>query len=96
MSDRTENPYPHQKGIWLLIAPDGRRWEGDSPLKVVGMEQKERIPASVRLDRIMAELKPTPWLCRVGLHRYRRAGVPTPHLSPYSLHRCLCGKESLR
>lgn len=45
--------YPAQKGTWTLVAPDGRTWTGDSPLAVVGKEQRQRIPPSVALERIM-------------------------------------------
>ncbi len=43
-----------QEGTWTLTAPDGRQWQADSPLKVVRDEQAARVPASVRLARIMA------------------------------------------
>lgn len=55
--------YPPQKGIWTLIAPDGRKWQGSSGLEVAGLEQRERIPASVALERIYRALddeSPTP------------------------------------
>ena len=45
-----------QQGMWKLIAPDGRTWEADSPLKAVSAEQRERIPADVQLARIAAAL----------------------------------------
>lgn len=48
--------YPPQKGVWTLIAPDGRKWEGNSGLEVAGLEQRERIPASVALERIYRAL----------------------------------------
>jgi hypothetical protein len=44
--------YPPQKGTWTLVAPDGRIWQADSPLAVVGKEQRERIPPSLALERI--------------------------------------------
>jgi hypothetical protein len=50
-----QNPYPIQAGTWTLIAPDGRRWRADTPIKCVSAEQKERIPAAFRLARIMHE-----------------------------------------
>jgi len=43
-----------QSGTWKLTAPDGRTWEGDSPLKACGAEQRERVPAQVALQRIYA------------------------------------------
>ncbi len=38
---------------WTLIAPDGRTWTADSSLKVCGLEQRERIPPSVAMARIL-------------------------------------------
>lgn len=49
--------YPPQKGTWTLIAPDGRKWEGETPLSVVGQEQRGRIPPSLALERIMRALQ---------------------------------------
>ena len=49
----TTTPKP-MLGTWTLIAPDGRKWEGDSPLRVVGLESRERVPAEVSLARMMA------------------------------------------
>jgi hypothetical protein len=47
--------YPKvQEGIWTLIAPDGRRWTAESPLRLAALENAERIPATERLRRIMA------------------------------------------
>lgn len=37
---------------WTLISPDGKRWVEPSALDCVRAEQRERIPASVRLDRL--------------------------------------------
>lgn len=62
MSDanRTEDQrglgaYAAQQGTWTLIAPDGRRWTGQSPLNVVSVERNERVPASVQLERLRSE-----------------------------------------
>lgn len=52
MSDES---YRAQVGIWTLTAPDGKQWQGVSPLHVVGLERNERIPASVQLARINKE-----------------------------------------
>ena len=53
-----------QAGEWTLIAPDGRSWNAESPLRVCGKEQRERIPAEVALKRIFAaideEAEPSP------------------------------------
>ncbi len=58
MSENTETKqYPQQEGIWTLVAPDGRTWTGTSSLRCVAAEQAERIPAAVRLARIMRELR---------------------------------------
>jgi hypothetical protein len=45
-----------QEGTWMLIAPDGRHWEAESPLKCASAEQRERVPAHVAVARIMAEI----------------------------------------
>ena len=51
--DERETPKP-QAGEWTLTAPDGRTWKADSPLKTVGAEQRERVPAKVAIERIFA------------------------------------------
>lgn len=51
--DRGLGAYTAQQGTWTLIAPDGRRWQGPSPLNVVSIERNERVPASVQLARLM-------------------------------------------
>lgn len=51
-----DTPKP-QAGTWILFAPDGRKWEADSPLKVVSLEQRERVPAAVALERIAAAVQ---------------------------------------
>jgi len=47
-----DTPKP-QQGIWTLIAPDGRRWQAESPIKVIREEQRERVPTKVALDRLL-------------------------------------------
>lgn len=49
------NKYPHQAGTWTMIAPDGRQWTGDSPLRCASAEARSRIPPEVALDRIFSE-----------------------------------------
>jgi hypothetical protein len=67
--------YPPQKGTWTLTAPDGRKWEGETPLSVVGQEQRERIPPSLALERIYRALQEespaqeTSALCPHGMPR---------------------------
>lgn len=51
----TETPKPMQ-GIWTLIAPDGTKLHGDSPLQVCAAEQRLRVPASVGVARIFAAI----------------------------------------
>lgn len=51
----TERRYAAQQGIWTLTAPDGKSWQGSSPLHVVGVERNERVPASVQLARLQRE-----------------------------------------
>jgi hypothetical protein len=48
-----QNPYPAQVGTWTLTAPDGRTWQGKVPLDCVRQENAERVPAEVRLRRLM-------------------------------------------
>ena len=44
------------QGTWTLIAPDGRRYEADSPIACCSKEQRERVPAEVALDRLCAAM----------------------------------------
>jgi|ERR1700758_1932953 len=48
-----EKTLPPQVGTWTLVGPDGRQWTGPTPLSVVSQENAERVPAHVRLQRIM-------------------------------------------
>jgi hypothetical protein len=50
------NDYPHEVGEWTLVSPSGRTWKSDAPLKAAAAEQRDRIPATVRLARIMADM----------------------------------------
>ncbi len=50
----TEDQYAAQEGTWTLMAPDGRVFAGNSPLSVVRLEQSERIPAYVQMQRLNA------------------------------------------
>lgn len=49
----SETPKP-QAGTWTLIAPDGRTWKADSPLRCVAIEQRERVPDHIAMARIIA------------------------------------------
>ena len=49
----TTTPKP-QAGEWTLIAPDGRAWKADSPLRCVSAEQRDRVPADVAMARILS------------------------------------------
>ena len=44
--------YKPQEGTWTLTAPDGRQWTGTSGLRAAAAEQRERIPATVQLERL--------------------------------------------
>lgn len=46
---KTPKPMP---GTWVLIAPDGQTWTGDSPIKCVHAEIHSRVPPQVALARI--------------------------------------------
>lgn len=48
----TPTPKP-QVGLWTLIAPNGRMYQADSPLRCCGLEQRERVPADVAMARIL-------------------------------------------
>jgi len=50
-----ETPKPMQ-GTWRLTAPDGRYWDGMTPLAACRAEQAERVPAQVAVQRIVAEM----------------------------------------
>jgi hypothetical protein len=50
-----DTPKPMQ-GPWTLKRPDGKCYVADSPIACVRAEQAERVPASVAVQRIMAEL----------------------------------------
>jgi len=50
-----ETPKP-QEGTWTLIAPDGRKWEDDSPIAVVTKEQRERVPERIAIQRVLDAL----------------------------------------
>lgn len=48
-----DQPTPKaQEGEWTLIAPDGRRFTGPSPIHCAGAESKTRFPPHVALGRI--------------------------------------------
>jgi len=56
-----DQPTPKpQEGTWLLIAPDGREFFGDSPIKCVHAEINTRVPPEVALGRIARSLKEQP------------------------------------
>ena len=54
--ESNENKYPPPKGTWILVAPDGRKWEADSPLHCCKKEMDERVPKNVQLFRILTAL----------------------------------------
>lgn len=53
MNESTPKP---MEGMWTLIGPDGRQWTGDSPIRAARAEQSDRVPDSVAVKRIFAEL----------------------------------------
>ena len=55
MSKETRKP---MEGTWTLTAPDGRSWQDESPLRVCGAEQRERVPDDVALSRILRANQP--------------------------------------
>lgn len=52
MSEETKHTPKPMQGVWTLTAPDGRTWQADAPLRCVAAESRERIPATVALQRI--------------------------------------------
>ena len=48
-----ETEKPRMKGTWTLVAPDGRKWKAESPIKCCKLEQDERIPFKIRMERLM-------------------------------------------
>lgn len=51
----TETPKP-MAGTWVLTAPDGQTWTGDSPIKCAQAEMHSRVPPQVALARIRRSL----------------------------------------
>lgn len=45
-----------QEGTWTLRAPDGRIFQGPSPLHVAGQERKTRVPDTTAAARVLVEL----------------------------------------
>ena len=56
----TPNPLP-QVGTWTLIAPDGRQWAADSPLRCITDEIESRVPPLVQLARIRCGVEGVDW-----------------------------------
>jgi hypothetical protein len=52
---RSETPKP-MAGTWVLTAPDGEMWIGDSPMKCIQAEMHARVPPQVALARIRVSL----------------------------------------
>jgi hypothetical protein len=50
-----ETPKPAH-GTWTLISPNGKVYQGDSPIKCVQAESSARIPAHIALGRISRSL----------------------------------------
>ena len=48
---RTQTPKP-MAGVWVLTAPDGQTWTGNSPIQCVQAEVHSRVPPQVALARI--------------------------------------------
>ena len=51
----TLTPRP-MKGTWVLTAPDGRTWTGESPIACTQAEVISRVPPEVALARIRRSL----------------------------------------
>jgi hypothetical protein len=80
----SDTPKPMQ-GTWTLTAPDGRTWQAESPLRVVAMESRERVPAKVALERIYAAVDETPDPCYDALKKIvRTPAMPFPDPGAHS------------
>lgn len=80
----TDTPKPMQ-GTWTLTAPDGRTWQAESPLRVVAMESRERVPAEVALARINAAIAETSDPCYDALKKIvRTPAMPFPDPGAHS------------
>lgn len=52
----SNDQYRPQAGTWTLTAPDGRYWQGMTPLAVCRAEINERIPPSVQMANLNAAM----------------------------------------
>ena len=68
-----------QEGIWTLVAPDGRKWQAESPIKVVAAEQRERVPEHVAVERIL-----------VAAFGYCQCEHPDRDIAPFGDHCLAC------
>lgn len=50
-----ETPKP-MSGAWILKRPDGKCYAAESPIACLRFEQRDRVPAQLAVQRIMAEL----------------------------------------
>lgn len=46
-----------ETGEWILVAPSGKVYTGETPLKCIKAESRTRIPAEVALARIRVGLE---------------------------------------
>jgi hypothetical protein len=59
-NDMSEKPMP---GTWTLVAPDGRSFKAENPLKCCKAERDERITAEEQLDNLSRALFGICFLC---------------------------------
>lgn len=61
----SEGKFKPQEGVWTLVAPDGTRWSGNSPMQALKAERDARIPVTVQLARVLSvaddESAPVKW-----------------------------------
>ena len=63
-------------GVWVLTAPDGQTWTGDSPIKCAHEEMNSRVPPQVALARIRRSLIEEDAECEQQRAEFRRALRP--------------------
>ena len=65
----SESPKP-MYGVWSLTRPDGKTYLGQTPSQCVSLEQRERIPPEIALERSLEPATPTPY--QIDAARWRR------------------------
>ena len=83
-----ETPTP-KKGTWTLTAPDGAKFEAESPMKCLRKEQGTRVPRKVAMERLFASMNKC-FLCGKDDYKFT-LGKGTPA----EIQVCLACKNTL-